>query len=161
MKRLIFLLVSLSMSTSVSVSVSVSMSMPTSRTWTRTWKRILTETGTRTGTGHGHWHGHGRWSDIVDRCWKNGNNEATFCLQDRTLKRWSDIIASKCLILKRSFDNFAYKIKTSDDPTMSDHRIMIRRLLCRNFAHHCLPLYNIAESQKKILRYVIFHTRVS
>jgi hypothetical protein len=25
----------------------------------------------------------------------------------------------------------------SDDPTMSDHRIMIGRSLCRNYAHHC------------------------
>ncbi len=117
MKRLIFLLVSLSM--------SLSMSMPTSRTW----KRMLTETGTRTGTGHGHGHGHGhgppfRWSNIVDRCWKNGNDEATFCLQDRTLKRWSDIIASKCLILKRSSYNFASKIQNvrrSDNVESSDH----------------------------------------
>jgi hypothetical protein len=36
--------------------------------------------------------------------------------------------------------------KTSDDPTMSDHRIMIGRSFCRNFAHHwsaaraCNPL---------------------
>jgi hypothetical protein len=30
--------------------------------------------------------------------------------------------------------------KTSDDPTMSDHRIMIGRSLCRNFAHHCLAV---------------------
>jgi hypothetical protein len=31
------------------------------------------------------------------------------------------------------------RFKTSDDPTMSDHRIMIGRSLCRNFAHHwCL-----------------------
>jgi hypothetical protein len=29
------------------------------------------------------------------------------------------------------------RFKTSDDPTMSDHRIMIGRSLCRNFAHHC------------------------
>jgi hypothetical protein len=28
------------------------------------------------------------------------------------------------------------RFKTSDDPTMSDHRIMIGRSLCRNFAHH-------------------------
>jgi hypothetical protein len=29
------------------------------------------------------------------------------------------------------------RFKTSDDLTMSDHRIMIGRSLCRNFAHHC------------------------
>jgi hypothetical protein len=44
---------------------------------------------------------HCRWSDFVDRCWKNENDEAIICLQDRKLKQWSDIIASKCLILKR------------------------------------------------------------
>ncbi len=67
---------------------------------------------------------HCRWSDIVDKSWKNENDEATFCLQDRTLKRWSDIIASKCLILKRSSNNFASKIQNvrwSNNVGSSDH----------------------------------------
>ncbi len=67
---------------------------------------------------------HCRWSDIVDRCWKNGNDKAIICLQDRKLKLWSDIIASKCLILKRSSDNVASKIQNvrwSDNDRSSDH----------------------------------------
>jgi hypothetical protein len=129
MKRLIFLLVSLSMSMSVSVSISMSMSMsmsmPTSRTWSRTWKRMLTETGTRTGMGHGqgldHHSDEATLSIDVE---KMETMKRLFCLQDMTLKRWSDIIASKCLILKRSSDNFASKIQNvqwSDNARSSDH----------------------------------------
>ncbi len=53
---------------------------------------------------------HCRWSDIVDRCWKNGNDEATFCLQDRTLKRSSDNFASKI-----------QNVQWSDNVGSSDH----------------------------------------
>jgi hypothetical protein len=37
--------------------------------------------------------------------------------------------------------------KTSDDPTMSDHRIMIGRSLCRNFAHHCQEVTSAAQDE--------------
>ncbi len=44
------------------------------------------------------------------------------------------------------------RFKTSEDPTMSDHQIMIGRTLCRNFAHHWVPathLFNFDESPIK------------
>jgi hypothetical protein len=60
------------------------------------------------------------------------------------LKQWSDIIASKCLILKRSSDNFASKIQNvrwSDNVGSSDHdrKIALSEL--------CPPLVNTDSVQ--------------
>ncbi len=92
---------------------------------------------------HVHVHVHayvqdGTWTWTFKWAWTTIADEATlsidvekmetmrqlFCLQDKKLKRWSDIIASKCLILKRSSDNFASKIQNvrwSDKVGSSDH----------------------------------------
>jgi hypothetical protein len=51
----------------------------------------------------------------------------------------SDEATLSLLNVKFQSDNLTILLtsfKKSDDPTMSDQRIMIGRSLCRNFAHH-------------------------